>query len=65
MARRTREQPRRTILRRWRDSGVTFAELECDHIEPVTGLDLSTAVRCQQCNPIMRTIPTPSDGAGW
>lgn len=51
---RTWEQPRQTILSRWREGDVTWAELECQHVEPATGLDLSTALRCQQCNPVMR-----------
>lgn len=61
----TWEQPRQSILRRWRQGDVTWAELECGHEEPVTGLDLSTAVRCQQCQPVMKPLPMPSGGAAW
>jgi hypothetical protein len=66
----TWEQPRRSILDRWRDGDVTLATLECEHVEPVTGLDLSTAVRCQQCNPVMRPRPLalpglPGGASGW
>jgi hypothetical protein len=50
----TSRHPQRTILRRWREGAVTLGLLECDHTEPITGLDLATSVRCQQCNPVRR-----------
>lgn len=50
------EQPLQTILRRYRTRGVDWAVLECGHEEPVTGLTLATAVRCQQCNPVWKRI---------
>lgn len=66
---RTWEQPRVTILRRYRDSATTWAELECGHTEPATGLDLASAMRCQQCNPVMKPLELrpPADGraSGW
>lgn len=53
---RTWEQPQRTIVNRWRDGEVTWATLECEHVEPVTGRDLFTWARCQQCNPVMKRL---------
>lgn len=65
---RTWEQPRQSILRRYRDGDVTWAELECGHEEPVTGLPMATAVRCQQCDPVMKPLdqlPGATRAAGW
>jgi hypothetical protein len=61
----TWEQPRRTVLRRWREAGTTWVELECGHDEPATGWDLATVLRCRQCNPIPRggsDFAVPTDG---
>lgn len=55
----TWEQPRRTVLRRWRDNGgITWVYLDCGHEEPATGRDLAGALRCQQCNPVPKGTPT-------
>ncbi|MGZ4590242.1 MAG: hypothetical protein ACXV2H_07145 [Actinomycetes bacterium] len=59
---RTWVQPHKLIQSRYREAGTTWAVLECGHTEPATGLDLSTSLRCQQCNPIPRTPSTPQEG---
>jgi hypothetical protein len=55
-------QPHRTVLRRWREKGTTWVELECGHIDAATGLDLATALRCDQCNPVPRNPPARAEG---
>ncbi len=57
--RRTHEQPRRDVVRRYRVAGVTWVVLDCGHEEPATGLDLATALRCQDCPPIRRPDAPP------
>lgn len=52
-----------TILSRRRELGITWAELECGHVEPATGKDLFNALRCQTCNPVPRGMPPA--GGGW
>jgi len=69
MAPRTWEQPKQPVASRWRDGDVTWARLACGHEEPATGLDLATALRCQQCNPVMRPLelrpPAAGKPSGW
>lgn len=56
---RTSEQPVRTILRRYRDTGgIQWADLECGHTEPCTTLPVATALRCRECLPVRITRPT-------
>ena len=65
---RTWEQPRQSILRRYREGDLTWGALECGHDEPVTGLPMATAVRCQQCGPVLRPLAPPAGpakAAGW
>ena len=61
----TWEEPRRSILRRWRHGGITWAELECGHTIPATGWDLATALRCSECNPVPRRTEESVDPESW
>lgn len=45
-------QPKRTILRRWREHGQQWAELECGHTEPNNDLPMAQAIRCHECPPV-------------
>jgi hypothetical protein len=58
----TWEQPLQSILRRYRRRDVEWGVLECGHEEPITGLPMATAVRCQQCNPVWKRVE-PTAGA--
>lgn len=55
----THEQPRQSVLRRWREGDVTLALLECQHIEPATGKDRYGAIRCEQCIPVRKSTAPP------
>lgn len=61
---RTWEQPQQPIASRWREGEVTWAHLACGHEEPATGLDLSTSLRCQQCNPVMKRLELHPPASG-
>ena len=58
---RTWELPRRSVLRRYRHAGTTWAELDCGHEITATGRDLATWLLCYECNPVPRGTPLP----GW
>lgn len=61
----TWRQPSRPVVSRERRGGTTWALLACGHEETATGLDLSTELRCSECNPVRRDdAPTPA-GDPW
>lgn len=47
----TTEQPLRAVLVRWREAGVLWAELECEHQVPCTSRPIAKALRCSECLP--------------
>jgi hypothetical protein len=53
---RTNDQPQREVIVRWRDpdSGMTFVQLDCEHVEPAPGKDRYRHIRCTQCLPVRR-----------
>lgn len=56
----TWEQPRQSVMRRWRENAVGWAELECGHVTPADDLPMATAMRCRDCNPVRVRPPQAS-----
>lgn len=65
---RTWEQPLRDVVRRYPAHSGVWASLVCGHEEPVTRTPIAAAVRCQQCDPVMRPLDPGASAAkavGW
>jgi hypothetical protein len=48
--------PVRSVLRRWRTGGITWALLECQHEVPCNAQPIAEELTCTECLP---TRPTP------
>ena len=59
--RRVWEEPERDVMRRWREHGHGFAELDCGHVEPGDDLPMATRLRCRQCLPVRVLPPAPQE----
>lgn len=45
-------QPLRDVVRRWRENGLQWALLDCEHEEPNNDRPIATRIRCHTCPPI-------------
>ncbi|MGZ4640057.1 MAG: hypothetical protein ACXV2J_13475 [Actinomycetes bacterium] len=64
----TSQQPERQVVTRYRENGVTWAVLDCEHTEPANDRPMATHLRCTSCLPIRRPdapeLPPPRDPYG-